>query len=324
MLPVCLSRSAIDSEQWDQLIEKSQQNIIYAKSWYLDIICEDWSAIVWPNTGPYEVVMPLPLKTKWGRKVIQQPFYCQFLGVFSQNEITPQIAYEFLTVLDFNFDYISAYRFNPPNFRSLQVILPGFEKLMAQIHFTHQLDLSRPFDEIYSGYSLDRKLNIKRSQKAGWTVTESNDIKPLIALFREEHASGIQGGVSDSAFELLEKLYEKLMPDGYAKLYYAVRNETIHAGVLLVRSGATTIYLFNAADIIGRNDNARSFILNEYFCENAGSQNVFDFESPQVDSIARFYRSFGSVETHFFSISKNDLGFPLKQLQNFRKAILKT
>ena len=323
MLPICLSRSAIDSDQWDQLIEKSQQKVIYAKSWYLDIVCDDWNAIVWPSTGLYKVLMPLPLKTKWGRKVIQQPFYCQFLGIFSQNEISAQLAYEFLTVLDLNFNYISAYCFNPHNFRSLQAILPGFEKLMAQINCTHILDLSRPFDKIYSGYSSDRRLNIKRSRRARWTVKESSDITPLIMLFRENHASGIQGGVSDSAYALLMKLYVKLRENGYAKLYYAIKNETIHAGALLIKSGTATIYLFNAADETGRKGNGRSFILNEYFVKNAGLQSVFDFESPQINSIARFYKSFGSIETHLISISKNDLGFPWKQLQNFRKAVLK-
>ncbi len=322
MLPICLSRSAIDSDQWDQLIEKSQQNVVYAKSWYLDIVCQDWNAIVWPSTGNYEVLMPLPLKTKFGRQVIQQPFYCQFLGIFSQNEITVQIAYEFLTVLDLNFNYISAYCFNPHNFRSLNDQLGRFEKFRTQIHCTHLLNMSRSFSEIYSGYSSDRRLNIKRSQEAGWSIKESKDITPLIALFSENHASGIQGGVSDSAYALLVKLYMRLRENGYAKLYYANKNETIHAGVFLVKSDTTTIYLFNAADKTGRNGNGRSFILNEYFQENAGFQHVFDFESPQIASIARFYKSFGSEETHFFSIIKNDLGFPWKQVQNLRKAIL--
>ncbi len=58
-----LSNDQIDRALWDKTIESSPYGMIYALSWYLDIVCPDWEALVSDN---YEQVMPLPVKKKMG------------------------------------------------------------------------------------------------------------------------------------------------------------------------------------------------------------------------------------------------------------------
>ena len=64
MVPILLTRSQINTQEWDTFIRSSQQRIIYGLSWYLDTVSEDWNALVWPAKENYQIVMPLPVKKK--------------------------------------------------------------------------------------------------------------------------------------------------------------------------------------------------------------------------------------------------------------------
>ena len=98
--------------------------------------------------------------------------------------------------------------------------------------------------------------------------------------------------------------------------------EGIHAGILLTHYRGRTIYLFNAADKEGRNGNARAVMLDDYFRENAATMSVFDFESPQKTSIVDYYAGFGAVAMPFYSMKRNALPFPFRQMQKLRKWLL--
>ena len=44
----------IDHIKWDKCISESSNGIVYAYAWYLDIVCEDWEAIV---VNDYQIVV---------------------------------------------------------------------------------------------------------------------------------------------------------------------------------------------------------------------------------------------------------------------------
>ena len=56
-----LSHNNIDLKKWDICIQNAYNSLIYAESWYLDIVSPNWEALVYND---YEYVMPLPLKRK--------------------------------------------------------------------------------------------------------------------------------------------------------------------------------------------------------------------------------------------------------------------
>jgi hypothetical protein len=71
----------VDTEKWDRCIEQSVNGIIYAFSWYLDIVCDEWDALV---DDDYESVFPLVKRKKFGINYIYPPFFTQQLGLFSK------------------------------------------------------------------------------------------------------------------------------------------------------------------------------------------------------------------------------------------------
>lgn len=58
-----LNHHEIDKTLWDACIAASQRPDIYAFSWFLDIECSQWKALVY---GDYEAVFPLPQRKKYG------------------------------------------------------------------------------------------------------------------------------------------------------------------------------------------------------------------------------------------------------------------
>ena len=300
-------RAQLDSEAWDACVNASLQRIIYGYSWYLDKVLPPpnwkWIGLVLIDSyDQYQAVMPVPLRRKsivgiYREWVVHQPFFCQFLPVFSPDaSVDAQPFYDLMTR---QFRYGSV-------FCSRQQIRPApFGRVKQQS--THVLDLSVDYTTLYQNYSRDRQINLGRATASNWVILDSTDLEPLLMLFRTHHAHTIDGGVADWAYALFKNLFDALSKRGMARLQYATFNGRIEAGALFVQEGNRIIYLFNAASPIGRRGNARTLLIDKLVQEKAGQRLLFDFESPIKPSIRAFYQSFGSTEEPFVNLSWNRL-----------------
>lgn len=320
MVPVFLSRKEIDDSRWNEAIESALHPVMYGFTWYLDAVCEDWSAIVWPSGTDFQVILPLPLKTRWSIRMVHQPFFCQYLGFFYKEVPSEQTVSDFLTLTDSKFPYISTYHFHPENTALIMPVLDRFGNFKQTTCHTHWLRLNQPYAALSGQYSSDRKSNLKKAFTQNWTAFESTDLTQLITWFKQYHEPAVQGGVAKGSYDILHRLYKSVKDRIDTKIIYAGKDGVLHAGILVMRGGNMAVYLFNAADDEGRSGNARTFLLDQYFRNNAGTDLIFDFESPPVESIASFYKSFGSEKVPFINIHKNSLPFPCKVLQRWRRA----
>ncbi|MFN8344581.1 MAG: GNAT family N-acetyltransferase [Spirosomataceae bacterium] len=309
-----LQRPEISESRWDTFIGSSPQRIVYAYSWYLDTVSPGWRALILEENGAWKAVMPLPVRKKWGTYVIQQPFFCQFLGVFVKKERDFQEAsHLLLTALPDYFRYISIYT---GRFSKIVSLSNGYEVNRCT---THLLPLHFPYPILKQNYTADRRLNLNRAERFQWDVQESHDLNPMLDLFRTYHSSQIEGGVSETAYQLLQKVAEVLYEKKAGRLLYAIKDGKIEAGAFFVIFEKRIIYLFNAASALGRKGNARTRLIDRMVQEYAETDFVFDFESPEVKSIADFYQSFGAQKEEYLSLHYNQLPFPLKQFQNWRR-----
>lgn len=308
-----LVRSEIDTDAWDACVFASTQRIVYGYSWYLDIVLPapswKWAGLVLiDETEQYQAVMPIPLRRKQFLRatynwVVHQPFFCQFLAVFSRDstlDLTP-----FFRAIQQHFRYGSIL-----NVRQISGSPATFD--LSRTLSTQTLDLSVGYQTIHQRYTHDRRLNLRRALRVNWIVLNSTDPEPLLCLFRENHAHSVPGGVTEWAYDILRNVISELSQRGLATLRYATRDAQIEAGALFVQEGNRIIYLFNAASAVGRQGNARTLLIDQVIQENAGCDClqkplIFDFESPDKPSIRNFYRSFGAVEEPFWSVRWNRL-----------------
>src|SRR3972149_10763281 len=98
-----LKHNEIDKQKWDNCIDTCVNNIIYAYSWYLDIVCPDWNALV---KNDYEYIMPLTAGKKYGIEYLYPPYFAQQLGVFSKEKISQEFVEEFLNSIPSDYKFM--------------------------------------------------------------------------------------------------------------------------------------------------------------------------------------------------------------------------
>ncbi len=79
-----VKREYLDIVKYNDCIENSIQSRIYAFSWYLDIVADNWDVLV---LNDYEAVMPIFYNTKYGLKYSLQPYFCQQISIYSIEKI---------------------------------------------------------------------------------------------------------------------------------------------------------------------------------------------------------------------------------------------
>ena len=139
-----LENKAIDFNRWDHAISQSNNQLVYASSWYLNVVSPQWEALV---TADYEFVMPLPVKSRYKIPYLVQPVLTQQLGIFSKHSITEKIVKEFIKEIPY-FSYELA--LNESNFYGKALIYPNFI-----------LDLTADYKQLYSNFSKNTQNGLK-------------------------------------------------------------------------------------------------------------------------------------------------------------------
>ena len=101
--------TSLDVQKYDTCISESQQSLVYAYSWYLDIVCDSWSVLVLDD---YMAVMPIPHRKKYFIHYVYPPLWILQLGLFSKDRKI-KIS-EFIVYLNKKFRFIEL-RLNSEN-----------------------------------------------------------------------------------------------------------------------------------------------------------------------------------------------------------------
>lgn len=316
----------IDRARWDALITRAPNGLIYALSWYLDIVSPGWAALVKEQQGHYVAGLPLPVQTKFGFKYLKQPVFAQQLGLFYVATAVPtaadwqQVGY----LLQRRFRFITKYSFNTGNAELLGTDLLGLAgHAMYTTTHTFYLSLRPAYPQLLAGYRPDRRRQLHQARRGSLRVEPSTDMELLIRLFAENTAGKIYGLLGETyEYPMLRALYAAASRAGLASMWQArAANGEVVAMLLLWQFNGQTTYLFNCSTMAGKQARAISMLLDEVFRARAGHALCFDFEAPDVAGLAQFYRSFGSVAAPFLTISLNRLPWPLRQLQAARAAL---
>ena len=297
---------------------------MYGHTWYLDAVTYlpgwRWEGLVLSNVpageaAQYEAVLPIPLRRRWGRWVVYQPLFCQFLAVFSaqQIDVVPfvQAAFE-------RYKHASIWHLLPSE------PLTGLPaQVRQQVLHTHILPLGGEISYGVSprygvtkkpNYTADRLMNLRRAVRrvanvSDWQVVKSTDVDPLLLLFRENHAAEI--GVGNWAYAVFRRLFGAIQERGLGTLQYAWAGGKVIAGAYFVAQHGRIVYLFNAANAEGRRLNARSLLIDGMIRaeeEKAMTQSIpigslLDFESPEKPGVVAFYESFGATAHPYVRLS---------------------
>lgn len=150
---VHLRPAQLDRAQWDDLVTQAPNGLIYALSWYLDIVSPGWEALVRVEDGRYMAGLPLPVRVRFGLRYLQQPPYAQQLGLFARQPPTPADWQQIGQLLRHQFRVITRYSFNTGNAELLNADAgPNPLGIAGTVARTFYLSLQLVHAQLLAGY----------------------------------------------------------------------------------------------------------------------------------------------------------------------------
>ncbi len=296
-----LKHNQIDFHRWDNTVSRSFNYHVYSLSSYLNIVTAGkWDALV---AGDYEYIMPLPLKKKFFVQLSLQPKFTQQLGILSQHTITSKTVALFFKAI-------------PPHIKYLELKLNKFndtnllETGEVRLNRNFELDLIQSYDSLRNLFSDNTKRNINKATKNGVKVVMT-DSKTFFAFFKYHFGKQFGKALRKNDYAVLSKLlnfgnYHKY----FTNLYYAAvdTNNNILATAFFIRYKRKLYYMDGVSSPEGRKQSAMFAIFDKAIRSHASQNLILDFEGSNIDSVARFYKGFGAIETTYPTVIINRLG----------------
>ena len=286
-----LQRKDIDAAKWNRCIGNAGNGRIYAYSFYLDAMADQWDGLV---LNDYEAVMPLPWRKKWGIHYLYQPFLTAQLGLFGETPSAGEVAF-FLAAIPPKFRYWDF----PLNAQNLFPVA-GFP-LYQRMNYV--LPLRRSYEEIYKAYRENIRRNIKKSEGYGGVVKKDFAIEKIIELTKFQATK-----VSEKDFHSFASLFRHLHQQGKATTYgIAGKNGDLLASAAFIFSHNRAYYILVGNHPNGRTLGASHALIDAFIREHAGTNLLLDFEGSDLRNLAFFYSSFGAREERYGAIRFNRL-----------------
>jgi len=291
-----ITHKDINKQAWDNCLDNASNQLIYAYSWYLDVVSPEWDALV---LGNYEAIMPLPQRKRFTIAYLAQPLFTQQLGVFYAN----------MEHMNATNDFIAAI---PDKFKLIEINLNTFNitsnaTFSIKSNITCHLDLSQTYENLQNNYNEQIIRNIKKAVKNKLII--DNEITPqiVIELFKTNRGKKIKN-FKKKSYVLLNKLIN-VLKDKKMVSCVGVKNQNgvYIAGAIFLKQFENAIFLFSGANQEAKELGAMSFLIDSYIKSNANTSLLLDFEGSNNKNLSRFYLGFGSKIVNYYSLRKNNL-----------------
>lgn len=294
-----VSHQEVDTDKWDNCLEKSPNALVYAQSWYLDKVCDRWDALV---LGDYQYVMPLTYRKKLGFTYLFQPTYCQQLGIFPTP--TKAITQQFLEEVDRLFPFVEI------NLNAMQLPVDG-QGTHEERH-NHLLSLQDSYEVIAGNYSKHTCRKLKKAQKNNLTIIKGVSAEEYWD-FNKKYLK-IRPPKSES--NNLRNIIAFALTRGFGQIYgvYSHKNQ-LCATVFFLRGKNRVTYLNPVSSPSGKEFQSTYFLVDQFIRENAGKNYFIDFEGSMIPGVARFYEGFGATPEKYYQYRLNNLPWWIKWLK---------
>ena len=278
----------IDKKAYDDCISQSAQGTVYAMSWYLDAVSPGWELLA---THDFGIVMPIPVKKKFGLTYSIQPPLCQQLGIFSSENLDEDTIRNFISHIPYSHYRI---QLNSGNI---------FQAQNLPLRQNYLLHMSDPHTSIREKYCTNCQRNIRKA--------ETETLQISMSTSREEYIDTLKSNSANRPIINLLPLLNRLMDFAEKNTTVEIWNVRDNSGNIL--SSVFFLYWRNRVYYMvpfstpkGKKLQSMSFLIDQFIRVHASSELVLDFEGSSIPGIARFYEGFGSNPEHYPVIKKDN------------------
>lgn len=285
-----IKHDEISKLKWDRCISQSFNGIVYAYSWYLDIVSYQWDALV---LGDYEAVMPITHKATYGILKIIQPQYAPQLGVFTSKRLDIDLVNAFIHAV-------------PKRIRKAKINLNTFNKASSENYRiksgnVYELDLIEPYKKLYLKFSNEAKQAIKNSKVQKVSIIKSLNLKEFLLLKKNSANNPLTFDQLNTLRRIIPFCANHNIGNTYGA--YNDKNELV-AGAFFMKSHQKAICLVAACSNEGLLVNADYALFNYYLKENSSKNITLDFGIPAINEIDKLSRDFNAQVVSFLKLKK--------------------
>ena len=297
----------INKQKWDTCIDSSSNSSIFVYSWYLNIVSENWSALI---LNDYEAVFPIVSKSKYRISYLYQPFFTRYFGVYSPQIINEKTVNKFINSIPEKYKYIDIclHESNITRNKELEIKNRKFQSL----------DLKFPYETIQKNYSENAKRNVKKALKAGLRIEQGISPEKIVNLF-ETTKGGELEIFNSKDYAVLINLMNYCIKNNKGQSLAVYEDDKLCAAAFFMFNKNTFTYLKSGITDEGKAKGAMYFLIDYFIKENSGNKYLLDFGGSSVESVAQFYKKFGAKDCVYLQIKKNKLPRLAKWIKKLKK-----
>ncbi|MFZ1749750.1 MAG: hypothetical protein WAU01_06145 [Saprospiraceae bacterium] len=287
-----LQRKEIDDAQWDKCINDSPNRIVYALTWYLDVIADaKWTGYVY---GDYAAVMPVIIKKKYFIPYVFSPLLYQQSGIFCSEPLNEGVISDFfkqLKKLVWKMEIKTTGPF-PIDINSTKLV-------------NHVMDIGKSYLEIVSSYHRNTIRNLRFADNYALVMDYSKSNDAVYNFIRDNDPTGILKNNNP----YIKNIYDQVLriEKGF-HVSVTENNEQIAAGFFVIH-GDRMYFLLCASNERGRQLRAMYFLIDQVIKKYAQSLKYFDFTGSNIPNIARRNEGFGASDEIYFQLSWQKIYF---------------
>ena len=298
-----------NKEVYQQICE--QHDIpLFAKHWWLDIICKDWDVAIANNGNKVSGTWAYPVERKLSMTMSRTPPLTPYLGptvVFPGD--MKKSKYD-----NFEHEVIDSLLAQLPAFKVWETAAtPGLKQAGifrnksydVSVRQTFLIDLQEHEEAtMLANMHEDSRRNITKAEKE---ISIADEPQAITELYNFQKATLDRKEVMiPYSLEEIQSLYKACKLRGCTALWVARKEEEIQAILWNMWDKTRSYYLVGAKNPAVKDKRAMTALIWHAVkhCKNLGKA-TFDFEGSMIPGVERFFRTFGTRRELYLVISKN-------------------
>ncbi len=282
---------------------------IFSQPWWLDITSgeDKWDVLLVEKGGSIQGALPYSFNRKKNTISISQASLTPRNGILlnypKNQKLTSKVSFERKVIKELieeleNLDltnYNQNYNYNFNNW--LPLYWNGFKQTTRYSYIIN-------YDSKWDEKDIDSATrNLIRKAEKFVSISENISIEEFYKINTMTYSR--KGMVNPYSMDLVKRLDNECVSRNCRKILCAKDNEgNIHAAIYLVWDNNSVYYLMGGVSPEFKSTNATSMLLLNAIKFSLENELDFDFEGSMIESIEKFFSSFGAVRKEYYNISK--------------------
>jgi GNAT acetyltransferase-like protein len=285
----------------------NETNTLFEQPWWLEAVAPNaWDAVEVASDNKTVARLPYVVKKKLGLTALTMPPLTQMLGPWlepSTAKYAKQLSHQ-KELMNELIEQLPPYDYFSQHFHySITNWLPFYWQGFNQTtRYTYAIEDLDDLDRVWAQFRHSLRGQIRKAKKYV-TVRTDLDIERFFSInalsFKRQN---IEPSYSR---DLLQRLDAACAEHRARRMFFAEDAQgRIHAAIYLVWDENSAYFLMGGADPELRLSAAMSLLMWEAIRFARTVTKKFDFEGSMIESIERFFRSFGGVQKPYFHVTR--------------------